>query len=121
MKFKVDENLPSECVSFLGDAGFEANTVADENLSGADDLVLFERCRVEGRVLMTLDLDFANVQAYPRNPTRELWSFGRSSKIFQDKPTLIVILQRLISTSTRRSPDGQLWIVQHDRIRYRED
>ena len=118
MKFKVDENLPSECVSFLGDAGFEANTVADENLSGADDLVLFERCRVEGRVLMTLDLDFANVQAYPPKSHAGIVVFRPK---FQDKPTLIVILQRLISTSTRRSPDGQLWIVQHDRIRYRED
>jgi len=35
------------------------------NTSGADDSMLFERCRTEGRVLVTLDLDFANVQAYP--------------------------------------------------------
>ena len=34
-------------------------------LSGAGDSVLSERCRAEDRVLMTLDLDFANVQANP--------------------------------------------------------
>ena len=65
MKFKVDENLPSEYASILSDAGFEADTVVDQRLSGANDLVLFERCCKEGRVLMTLDLDFANVRAYP--------------------------------------------------------
>ena len=65
MKFKVDENLPTEYASILRGAGFETDTVSDEKLSGASDVVLSERCRVEDRVLMTLDLDFANVQAYP--------------------------------------------------------
>jgi hypothetical protein len=61
----VDENLPTEYASILRGAGFEADTVSDEKLSGASDSVLFEGCRAEDRILMTLDLDFANVQAYP--------------------------------------------------------
>ena len=65
MKFKADENLPTEYTSILRGAGFEADTISDEKLSGASDSVLSERCRTEDRVLMTLDLDFANVQAYP--------------------------------------------------------
>jgi predicted nuclease of predicted toxin-antitoxin system len=65
LKFKVDENLPTEYASILHGAGFEADTISDEELSGASDSVLSERCRTEDRVLMTLDLDFANVQAYP--------------------------------------------------------
>ena len=65
MKFKVDENLPTEYATILRRAGFEADTVADENLSGADDAIVFVRCQTESRILMTLDLDFANVQAYP--------------------------------------------------------
>jgi predicted nuclease of predicted toxin-antitoxin system len=65
LKFKIDENLPTEYAPILREAGFEADTVSDEKLSGAGDAVLSERCRAEDRVLMTLDLDFANVQAYP--------------------------------------------------------
>ena len=65
MKFKVDESLPTEYTTILRGAGFEADTVSDENLSGASDSVLSERCCTEDRVLMTLDLDFANLQAYP--------------------------------------------------------
>jgi len=61
LKFKVAENLPKECVSILREAGFEADSVPDEKLSGAGDSALSERCRAEDRVLMTLDLDFANV------------------------------------------------------------
>jgi hypothetical protein len=63
LKFKVDENLPTEYASVLRGAGFEADTVSDEKLSGASDSVLSERCCEEDRVLMTLDFDFANVQA----------------------------------------------------------
>jgi hypothetical protein len=45
LKFKVDENLPAEHALILRDAGFEADTVCDEKLSGTDDLTLAERCR----------------------------------------------------------------------------
>jgi hypothetical protein len=65
LKFKIDENLPSEFARILQGAGFEADTVADENLSGAPDAVLAQHARVNHRVLITLDMDFANIQSYP--------------------------------------------------------
>ena len=40
LKFKVDENLPTEYASILRGAGFEAETVSNEKLSGASDSVL---------------------------------------------------------------------------------
>ena len=86
MKFKIDENLPTEYAPILREAGFETDTVSDEKLSGAGDSVLSERCRAEDRVLMTLDLDFANVQAYPPKSHPGIVVFRSKS---QDKPTLV--------------------------------
>ena len=117
MKFKVDENLPAECALIFREAGFEAATVAEQNLSGAEDSVLFERCRAEGRVLVTLDLDFANVQAYPPGSHSGIVVVRSSS---QDKATLISILKRIVPVLIQRSPERQLWVVEPDRIRYRE-
>jgi hypothetical protein len=37
----------------------------DENLVGCDDEGIAARVRREIRVLLTLDLDFANIRAYP--------------------------------------------------------
>jgi predicted nuclease of predicted toxin-antitoxin system len=54
LKFKIDENLPVECALVFREAGFDAATVADQQLSGADDSVLFELCCAENRVLVTL-------------------------------------------------------------------
>jgi predicted nuclease of predicted toxin-antitoxin system len=117
LKFKIDENLPSECALIFGEAGFEAATVAEQSLSGADDATLFERCRLEGRVLVTLDLDFANVQAYPPGSHSGIVVVRSNS---QDKATLISILKRALPVLMSRSPEHQLWIVEPDRIRYRE-
>jgi predicted nuclease of predicted toxin-antitoxin system len=69
LKFKVDENLPTECSSILRGAVFEADTVSDEKLSVASDSVFSERCRTEDRVLMMLDLDFANISLPSKIPS----------------------------------------------------
>jgi hypothetical protein len=65
LKLKIDENLPLDCAAILRAAGFEADTVFDERLVGADDSEIAARSRAEHRVLVTLDLDFSNIQAYP--------------------------------------------------------
>jgi predicted nuclease of predicted toxin-antitoxin system len=117
LKFKIDENLPAEYTSILEGAGFQADTVADENLSGSDDHVLVERCRIDGRIFMTLDLDFANIQAYAPQSLSGIIVFRSKS---QDKRTLVMLLERLVPALSKRSPERQLWIVEPDRIRIRE-
>ena len=60
MQFKVDENLPPELADLLAAAGHNASTVESERLSGAADPEIAAVCRQEGRILITLDLDFAD-------------------------------------------------------------
>ncbi len=64
MKFKTDENLPAEAAAVLRESGFDAETVWDESLSGSAADVIVARTRSEGRILVTLDLDFANIRSY---------------------------------------------------------
>jgi len=54
VKFKIDENLPVEAAIALQDAGFDAETVVQEHMSGADDKVVAARVKSEERVLVTL-------------------------------------------------------------------
>jgi hypothetical protein len=65
MRGKVDENMPIESAGVLRTAGWECDTVFDEALSGAEDPDVGARCQAEGRVLFTLDTDFADIRAYP--------------------------------------------------------
>ncbi|GAC1689514.1 MAG: DUF5615 family PIN-like protein [Candidatus Acidiferrum sp.] len=118
MKFKIDENLPSEFAAILQGAGFEADTVADEDLSGAADALLARHVRANHRVLITLDMDFANIQSYPPATHAGIVVLRPHS---QDKMTLLALLEILIPALRKSSPEHRLWIVEQDRIRYRDN
>lgn len=65
MKFKLHENLPVAAASLLNECGHDAMSVYDEHLVGQSDEVISDVARAEGRVLVTLDLDFADERTYP--------------------------------------------------------
>jgi predicted nuclease of predicted toxin-antitoxin system len=117
VKFKIDENLPIEAATTLCEAGFDAETIRDERLSGADDDAVAARVQREGRVLVTLDLDFANIQAYPPDQFAGIIVLRLKA---QDKPTVLAHVRRAIGVLQQRSPAGELWIIQHDRVRFRQ-
>jgi predicted nuclease of predicted toxin-antitoxin system len=63
--FKVDEKLPDEIARILRGAGYDAVTIDTQKLSGTPDAHLADVVLGEGRALVTLDLDFADIRAYP--------------------------------------------------------
>jgi predicted nuclease of predicted toxin-antitoxin system len=65
MRGKLDESMPIEAAAVLESAGWQCDTVYGEALGGAEDAQVGAVCRSEGRVLFTIDLDFADIRAYP--------------------------------------------------------
>jgi predicted nuclease of predicted toxin-antitoxin system len=65
VKFKIDENLPVGLVADLHLAGHDADTVLDEKLAGATDLIVVAAALREGRILLTLDKGIANLIQHP--------------------------------------------------------
>jgi predicted nuclease of predicted toxin-antitoxin system len=65
MKVKLDENLGRSPQRFLEERGHDADNVYDEALSGASDPGVWKAAGREGRFLITLDTDFADVRQYP--------------------------------------------------------
>lgn len=64
-KFKIDENLPVEASELLSSAGHDAVTVIQQHMGGQPDSNVAAICRREGRVIVTLDQDFADIRSYP--------------------------------------------------------
>jgi predicted nuclease of predicted toxin-antitoxin system len=114
MKFKGDENLPAEVVALLRYAGHDAHSVLDEDLGGTSDTSLAEVCRKEGRILLTLDLDFADIHAFPpgSHPGIVVLRLRR-----QDKKTVLGIIPRILELLKREAVNGRLWIVDEVRTR----
>ena len=65
MKFKIDENLPIELIDVLGSAGHTGMTAFEQRLNRKSDSKVINRCREEKYVLVSLDLDFADIRLYP--------------------------------------------------------
>jgi predicted nuclease of predicted toxin-antitoxin system len=116
MKFKVDENLPVDVAVKLMEAGHDAATVTEEGIGGATDPLLYEACQREGRILVTLDLDFANVQAYPPSESMGLIVLRVGQ---QDRSHVLRIVASVLPELERESPEKSLWIVEEGRIRIR--
>lgn len=116
MTFKVDENLPADAAVQLRENGFDAHTVHDEGLAGTTDDVIAAVAAREGRVLITLDLDFSNIRAYPPADHAGIVVLRPHT---QDKNAVKDLLRRLIAVLNHESPVSELWIVESDRIRRR--
>lgn len=54
---KLDENMAQTHVEFLQQAGYNADRVTDEGLSGANDDIIWQQVCAEKRFFITLDLD----------------------------------------------------------------
>jgi len=65
MRFKIDENLPPEIAGVLREAGYEADTVQEQGMSGAADPTILAKVRADHRVFLTMDKGIANIRLYP--------------------------------------------------------
>jgi predicted nuclease of predicted toxin-antitoxin system len=114
MKFKIDENLPVELAQLLNQYKHDALTVLDQNLHGSDDPKIIKICLQEGRILVTLDKDFADIRNYPPYSYPGIVVFRVSR---QSKTHLLKVLKRLIPLFDREPIRKHLWIVEDSRVR----
>ena len=117
MRFKLDENLSPTVAALLIEAGHNTATVAEQGLAGAEDHDIASVCLDEGRILLTLDLDFADVRAYPPHRYPGLIVLRISS---QAPRCQMEVVSGMLTSLSGRSLQGQLWVVEDSRIRVRE-
>jgi predicted nuclease of predicted toxin-antitoxin system len=116
LAFKVDENLPVEVTELLRNAGFDAMNVHEQNMVGSMDTTLAQVCREEKRVIVTLDLDFADIRHYPPEEQAGIVVLRPDR---QDKEHILTIVRRLIPNLNDEALLGKLWIVNEQTIRIR--
>ena len=116
MRCKIDENLPAEAADLLRARGHECHTVFDERLEGEVDALVYEQCRREDRVLLTLDLDFADIRAYPPHESPGIVVLRPSEP---DRDRVLQLVRQALVAFDRDAVAQSLWIVEENRIRIR--
>lgn len=113
-KFKVDENLPTEAAELLRRAGHDAVTVMDQHLGGQPDAKVASACQEDGRAVVTLDLDFADIRAYPPADYPGIIVL-RLARL--DKRRVLSVMERLLTIPEQEPLAGKLWIVDEASVR----
>lgn len=116
MRFNLDENLHEEVAEALRTRGHDAQTVFDEGLRGHPDLEIAEAARCEGRVIVTLDLDFGTIRDFPPESYRGLIVLRLTN---QSRPHVSRVMDRVVDQLASVPLDGHLWVVTEGGIRVR--
>lgn len=114
MRFKIDENLPPESSTILQNNGHDALTVWDQNLQGRPDAQIASVCLKEQRTFITLDLDFADIRAYPPDQYPGLIVMRLSN---QSRAHVLRLLQGLLPILGKERIEGRLWVVDETTVR----
>ena len=116
MRFKIDENLPNDVAAVLTRSGHDVATVHGQGLVGAGDDTIGAVSQREGRILITLDLDFADIRTFRLEQSPGLVVIR--AKI-QEARHVLRIIEKLIPMLGREPLSGSLWIVDETSVRIR--
>jgi predicted nuclease of predicted toxin-antitoxin system len=116
VKFKLDENLPTELVRDLNELGHEADTVMDEKLHGAADSAVVQAANAAGRVLFTLDKGIANLQRYPIGKHAGLVLFRPDTL---GRRAVLAFVRERLQRILKLDLNERLTVVGPNRIRFR--
>lgn len=116
MKLFLDENLSPQHAAELRTEGHDAVAVLEVGLSGATDEQILHFAVENGRVIVTLDADFANVMRFPPAQTLGVVRLkvhpATEERIRQAIRRALLYLQNIDIT-------GRLAVVDEDKIRIR--
>jgi len=116
MRFKLDENLSRHLKEIFPPLGHEASTAGDEHLLSQPDSAIAAAARSEGRILLTLDVEFANLKKYAPGTHPGIFVF-RPHK-FSPVAVNLLVEQFLRTTNVERLK-GCLVIIEPSRARIR--
>lgn len=115
-KVKLDEHLPCSLAAALIARGIDADTVADEGLSGATDPEVLAAAGGEGRIVLTLDRGFGDIRAYPPGTHTGIVVFRTDD---QSAPAVTAAVLQLVEGHGFADLAGAITVVQGGLLRIR--
>lgn len=116
MKLKLDENLSRHLGPVIAALGHDVKTAKDEGLLSQTDQVIFAAAVAEGRMLLTLDLGFADIRRYPPGTHHGIILFRPAGKGIL---TVQAFVERFLRGRDLTVLAGCVVVVDTDRVRVR--
>ena len=117
-RIKLDENFPPSCVEIFNKHGIDASSVFHQNMQGDVDETVLEVCIKEERILITFDLDFANIIRFSAEGTEGIILSRNKRRI--TLANIKPLCERLARIVIEHDTKDKLFIVEEMKIRIRK-
>jgi predicted nuclease of predicted toxin-antitoxin system len=117
-RIKLDENFPPSSVSYFTDHKFDATSVFHQQISGIDDDNLYQLCKKEKRILVTFDLDFANIIRYPSQDTKGIIVYRLRKKV--TIADILAACSTIVEVLKNNETDRSLLVIEGRKLRIRK-
>ncbi len=104
-------------MNYLRQAGHDVIVLIDHHEAGERDALLIRFCQQDESILVTLDVDFADIRSYPPSEYPGIIVF-RVNRL--DKPYLLYLFERVIALLSQEPIEKRLWIIEETQVRIRE-
>jgi predicted nuclease of predicted toxin-antitoxin system len=115
--FLIDEDMPRSTARVLSEAGYEATDVRDIGLAGHKDPEIFARAQATDAVLITADLEVANLLLFPLGSHAGIVVTRTPSRMSVGQ--VLDVLLRALESLAGQDLHGHLVIVEVGRTRVR--
>ena len=116
MKVKLDENLGISHLQLLREAGYEAERVHEEGLTGATDEELWEHVLRSERFFITLDLGFSDIRRFPPGEHPGILLIRARSR---SRRAVLDVLRRVLNELSLEEFAGCLVVADEEKTRIR--
>ncbi len=118
MRVKLDENVTVDAAPVFAARGHDVHTIPDEGLVGHPDTDVWAACLRERRMLVTFDLGFADIRAYPPGAHAGIVLL----RLADQRPSAVVdVLDRFLGDYELDSLAGHLVVVTDTVVRLRRE
>jgi len=118
MRFFLDANMPRSAVSAVTKLGHQVEFARDIGMANAPDEAIAARARETQAVIVTRDMDFADVRRYPPEEHPGIVVLRLPDDAVASE--VVTVLERFVSDKTfLEHLLGRLAIVEPNRVRFR--
>jgi predicted nuclease of predicted toxin-antitoxin system len=118
MRFFLDAGMPRSAIDAIAQSGHEPEFSRDIGLASASDSQIAAHAKSTGAVLVTRDLDFADIRRYPPDEYHGILVLRLHDQAVASE-FAFVLKQFLSEPSFVAALPGRLAIVELDRARFR--
>jgi predicted nuclease of predicted toxin-antitoxin system len=118
MRFLIDANLPRSAVALLVGFGHEVDFARDIGMASAPDEQIALRAKETSAVLLSRDLDFADIRRYPPSQYAGIVVLRLADDATARE--IVAVIKRFFKEHQFLDAlKGRLAIVESDRVRFR--